>query len=352
MKQFDRELDVDRLTGLPNLFSIIRDLKHTPPRESGLMVAFDLTNFAQVNQVHGETVGDCVIQVAATSLRESCTLHDADSHLYRIGGDEFLACLPGTDREEMQSFVESASERFSDQLQIASLPQVSIRHSAVLYPFEAKTLAAALVRLYLTMRTAKEEKDQIFSPQGDLGLEHLVDRLLGRFEETLLQLHETREVALTDAISGLANHRAGESALTSLTNRYIETKQEFSVLFVDGDNLKVYNEQLGYDGGNTMIRHLGKSIASSVREDDRVCRWFSGDEFMILLPNTDRQEAYKIANRLRRRVISAFAGWPHPVTISVGVASCPEDGSDPHELVKKAANANVKAKRLGKNRVV
>ena len=83
-----------------------------------------------------------------------------------------------------------------------------------------------------------------------------------------------------------------------------------------------------------------------------MARWFSGDEFLIVLPGADRQKALHVGERLRLLVEKTTKDWLFPITISVGVASFPEDGKTLEALLRKAEEANALAKKCGKNQVV
>ena len=125
----------------------------------------------------------------------------------------------------------------------------------------------------------------------------------------------------------------------------------FSILLVDGDRLKEYNSTLGYQAGNEMIRDLGGAIVRAVRDGDFVGRWLMGDEFLVVLRRTSRKIAYGVAERIRRTVMESSKKWPLPITVSIGVASCPEDGRTSETLVEAAEKANAAAKLGGRNRV-
>src|SRR5690606_19598442 len=100
-----------------------------------------------------------------------------------------------------------------------------------------------------------------------------------------------------------------------------------------------------------MIRKLGEILASQLRRGDFLARWFSGDEFLVVLPGADRFEAFRIGERLRVLVEETTKDWLFPITISVGMASFPEDGNTLEALLQKAEEANALAKKAGKNQV-
>jgi diguanylate cyclase (GGDEF)-like protein len=165
------------------------------------------------------------------------------------------------------------------------------------------------------------------------------------------QLVVAQEQAFTDCISGLPNQRSGKEHLKRLIAQYHRTKQPCSLLFVDGDSLKIYNDLIGYEAGNQMICRLANLLRSKIRSFDHISRWLLGDEFLILLPKTRGGEAYEVAERLRKEVEKEFEKARYPVTISIGIACCPENGTDPDQLIDSAQEANDMAKRAGKNQV-
>ncbi|HEU5319113.1 MAG TPA: GGDEF domain-containing protein, partial [Chloroflexota bacterium] len=149
-------------------------------------------------------------------------------------------------------------------------------------------------------------------------------------EEANHQLRErlalAERLAQHDDISGLPNHRAARSLLDRTIRRHARDGRQFAVLFIDGDNLKHYNDE-GYDAGNRMITRLARSIVEGLRPTDYVARWLSGDEFVALLPEAGGEGAGAVAERLRAAVEAEFMGARIPVTISIGVAVYPKDGT-------------------------
>jgi diguanylate cyclase (GGDEF)-like protein len=137
---------------------------------------------------------------------------------------------------------------------------------------------------------------------------NLIDRMFKRVKESLKLLRETNEMALSDEISKLPNHRAARINFERAINEYKISRNTFSILFIDGDNLKRYNDT-GYENGNNMIKSLGELISKSIRKDDMIFRWFTGDEFIVLLKNTDKKMAYILAERIRATVEQNTQTW-------------------------------------------
>lgn len=164
------------------------------------------------------------------------------------------------------------------------------------------------------------------------------------------RLAGAERLARHDDISGLPNHRAARAMLERTGRRHARAGKPFAVFFIDGDNLKNYNDE-GYEAGNRMITRLAQTIVDGLRPTDYVARWLSGDEFVAILPEADVTSASVVAERLRSAVEAEFKGARIPVTISIGVAVYPNDGTTPGPLLDRAVASNAAAKKAGKNRV-
>ena len=164
------------------------------------------------------------------------------------------------------------------------------------------------------------------------------------------RLAVAERLAQHDDISGLPNHRSARAMLERTIRRHQREGRPFAVFFIDGDNLKLYNNE-GYEAGNRMITRLARAIIEGLRPTDYVARWLSGDEFLAVLPEADEKNATLVAERLRQVVQDAFKGARIPVTISIGVSVYPLDGKTPGTLIDRAVASNAAAKKAGKNRV-
>lgn len=341
------ELSRDVLTELPNLIGLIKDMSRLP-LEGGALIGFDVKGLMKVNEDYGETIGNQVIAAMGDSLRTVCAAYEPTASAYRLGGDEFAVSVSGADRAQACAVAGAVAERFRAALLSQGLPEVAFINTSVLYPDEATNLAALLIRLHLRLVQSRRESEEVPPPTW---VEALFTDLLRRFDETMDELRRTQHLAVTDAISGLPNHRAAELALTDLLATSRRVDENFAILFVDGDNLKQYNDTFGYEAGNAMIRSMGQVLAEYVRPRDSVFRWLSGDEFLVILPRTKRDEALNIAERLRGVIEEQFLEFPIPVTVSIGVAAYPDDGTDADKLINRVALANILAKQAGRNRI-
>lgn len=170
-----------------------------------------------------------------------------------------------------------------------------------------------------------------------------------------LLFEEINRLAMTDPLTGVFNVRRLESVLTDEVNRARRYKRPVSFLMVDVDNLKAYNDTLGHQQGDVVLSQVASIIDSSTREVDKVFR-YGGDEFCVILPETDSEEAAVVADKVRRSVADFhFAGEEKipegSITISVGVAAFPKDSDEEWALIHKADLALYSAKQTGRNSV-
>ena len=335
----EQDFAVDSATNLPNMFGLIETEAKKIASFEGIVIWFDLVGLCRVNEELGMTIGDHCILAAARSIEDS--LPDCQSRCYRLGGDEFIALLPETDRPAAEAFCQKVTGQFSERCSESDL-----RYSIIVLPEQAESLSTLLCRIFDSAALANAERDPAVSKPEQL-LEHLLN-LIG---ESIMLIREAQESALTDPMTELPNSRAVELAFCHYIRQFEATGDPFSVLLIDGDHLKRYNEELGYNEGNRMITGLGRLIKAQMREGDFAGRWMFGDEFLVLLKNTPRAKAALMAERIRRSVCNHSNTWPIPVSVSIGVAGCPENGTDYATLIKAAEQANKAAKREGKNRV-
>jgi two-component system cell cycle response regulator len=163
------------------------------------------------------------------------------------------------------------------------------------------------------------------------------------------------EMAITDALTGLYNRRYMETHVGTLVDQAIARDKPLSVLILDIDYFKSINDTHGHDAGDAVLQDFAIRIRKSIRGIDLACR-YGGEEFVVVMPETDMAVATMVAERLRRRIASE----PFPiqkgarmieVTISIGIAALGPD-DDAAAVIKRADQALYRAKRDGRNRVV
>jgi diguanylate cyclase (GGDEF)-like protein len=172
----------------------------------------------------------------------------------------------------------------------------------------------------------------------------------------LSQLEQTEQSAVTDPVTETYNRRYFDDALGIEIRRCRRYSLQLSLLILDLDFFKSVNDIYGHRVGDLVLRQAGQCIRRAVRESDLACR-FGGDEFAIILPETDRLGAHAVAERIRRRVKGTFASTPIDgklvsMTISGGLSSYPDDGVEPAVLTEKADQALYLSKSSGKDSVV
>ncbi len=164
------------------------------------------------------------------------------------------------------------------------------------------------------------------------------------------------EMAITDALTGLFNRRYMESHLATLVEQAAARGKPIAVLVIDIDYFKAVNDSHGHDAGDDVLREFALRIRKSIRNIDLACR-YGGEEFVIVMPETDMAVATMVAERLRRRIATEpFAiqqgARTLEVTISIGIAARGDASDNAAAILKRADTALYRAKRDGRNRVV
>jgi two-component system cell cycle response regulator len=170
------------------------------------------------------------------------------------------------------------------------------------------------------------------------------------------KLDYSLEMAVTDALTGLHNRRYMAGQLQGFVSRSALGGEPVSLLVLDIDHFKAVNDGFGHDAGDEVLREFAVRLATNVRAVDLPCR-LGGEEFVVVMPGTDAEDARRIAERIRRDVGSTpfrVMGGREllTVTISIGVAACYGPGDTPEALLKRADEGVYQAKAAGRDRVV
>jgi diguanylate cyclase (GGDEF)-like protein/PAS domain S-box-containing protein len=192
--------------------------------------------------------------------------------------------------------------------------------------------------------------------------EELIREQMATISETALQLglrqmeledanQKLQRLASTDVLTGIRNRRAFENSVEEGVARSIRYGRAISIALVDVDNFKLFNDVYGHQAGDSVLRNVAQILQHSVRESDTVAR-FGGEEFAIVMPETDRAEAAAACERLRRAIeLEHLNGRPLTASFGVSTLSMTQPAQSTQELIELADRALYRSKELGRNRV-
>ena len=205
----------------------------------------------------------------------------------------------------------------------------------------------------------------------DLGINDFISRPVERNElaarvRTQIRRHRyglelrqsvtnTLALAVTDELTGLYNRRYFDRHLAVMLHKAQNQDRDMALMILDIDHFKAVNDTYGHDVGDAVLREFAGRLRRNIRGVDLACR-FGGEEFVVLMPDTDFRQAELVAERVRQsiaeRAFEVNAGRPLSVTVSAGAALNESAADTPETLIKRADVALYRAKREGRNRVV
>jgi diguanylate cyclase (GGDEF)-like protein len=199
---------------------------------------------------------------------------------------------------------------------------------------------------------------EVFSGEDMKFLEHLAScaSTAIRGAHYCRKLEEMRTLSITDSLTGLFNRRYFDNRLFEELQRSIRYDSFFSLAIFDIDDFKLFNDTEGHLAGDEVLKSIADISRESIRSIDVVAR-FGGEEFAIIMPQTEKNEAFPVAERTRRNIKEHMSRiWEHfprrEITVSIGVATFPSDGKDARTLIGNADKALYRAKVSGKDRTV
>ena len=154
-----------------------------------------------------------------------------------------------------------------------------------------------------------------------------------------------RELAISDGLTGIYNHRHFHEVLPREIERAKRYAQPFCLLMIDIDDFKKYNDTHGHLAGDKLLTNIANLLIPSIRSADIIFR-YGGEEFVVILPQVGKQGGVSSAKRILKSIKQKLS-----VTVSIGVTSFPDDGASKNELINQADSAMYQAKKLGKDRV-
>jgi diguanylate cyclase (GGDEF)-like protein len=353
--------------GHPGFSGPHRGMYRINPSLFSAIIFVDITDLKVLNEAKGRAYGDSVLRWMGILLQE-----ESNSEVYRIGGDEFSVLLKIETRKEHLELIGRILRRMEREARQLGFPGEAADIALIFFDHTPINLDTILVKIGEAITMVKKDRDSHFMifnatdlhtyPQAPATSNSNSDsdtsvsvRLFQKNIHQVLEmgriLDDTQKEAYTDAISGLPNMKAAMRNLQKALE-YGKAKQKpYSILLIDGDDIRIYNS-INYAAGDDMIRDMSAVFISNLRPSDFVARWRTGDEFIVILPNTPIEDARVIGERFRLAVIDASRAWRFPVTISIGIASYPMHGDNVNALIDKAESANKNAKDRGKDKVV
>ena len=222
-------------------------------------------------------------------------------------------------------------------------------------------LEGIMITGYASLDTAVEAlrsgaSDYIIKPLNMKEVRSSVEAAVKRQQQTMggrERLTETkdfyRSLSIIDELTGLYNYRHFQEVLAKEIGRAKRYSHILSLLLIDIDEFKEYQDARGHLSGDSALRDIAQFIRDSVRGVDIVAR-YGGEEFVVLLPETEKQQAAKVAERIREGIAETILSTGDRLTVSIGVATYPEDAQNNVELISRADQALYRAKEMGRNR--
>jgi diguanylate cyclase (GGDEF)-like protein len=354
MTEFEQSVErIDPLTGTGNLLSFLETftsrLSSSEATDFSLLL-IDLNNFQHFNAERGHDSGDAILRWVSIAMQ------DIKVPVYRIGGDEIVAVLMHKDHQEREMISRGLFERLnreSAQFSWSNPASVMLIH----FQNEKLEIADLWIAISDALFDAKvyEKRGFIINTysHASAGNNYQI-RVLNTLTERLLsfanRLDATHQIAYLDPVTQLPNSIAAEKETLRAIQQAHRGKGVFSVLFIDGDDLRLYND-ISYSAGDNMLRRLAELLTEHLRPGDFIARWRVGDEFLVLLPETNSDGAMAVAERLRSAVETKSKAWEIPVTISIGVSVYPSNGRTVEELLSSVEEALKQSKGNGKNQI-
>ncbi|MBL7130036.1 MAG: sensor domain-containing diguanylate cyclase [Candidatus Omnitrophica bacterium] len=188
----------------------------------------------------------------------------------------------------------------------------------------------------------------------DLRFLSTVSNLVNISLENSLLYERTEELAIRDGLTGLYLRRFLDERGREEVQYALKQNYELSVLMIDIDNFKSYNDRFGHRSGDIVLMHIADLLKGIFHSPNYIVSRFGGEEFSVLLPMTKKKDALRLAENLRRGIqdgVIFLRRSPVKITVSVGVANYPLDANSWLDLIKQSDVAMYKAKQEGRNRV-
>lgn len=344
---------VDLLTGCNNLVSFSKALDDNFDNailEPVSIIAVDLYQLRDINKTKGFEYGDSLLRWLGIAIKD-----ETESTVYRVSGDNFVVVLLGKHKKH-QAIAQKLFDRLNSEAQQLELSLPVVRMAVIHFP-DSNRLNPAVVWKNMNEKMEQThfgEPFKIFqadTSEEDVATLRAIDLMARRIETLGATLQYTFRLAYTDPVSSAPNMLAIQRKLDLALSEAILEQKHLSICLIDGDSLKRYNSR-GYAAGDDVIRKITNTLSSMLRPNDFLGRWRMGDEFIVILPATNVEQAAMVGERLRASIEQASYGWLFPTSISIGISYYPKHGYTASQLVEAAEKALSLAKMAGKNRVM
>lgn len=331
-----RDMYIDKLTGLPNFVSFFREDFDLVFGSQGYMLLLKVKPLGILNTKYGRAKSDVLIRELGKYLNRKII-----KKCYRHEGNGFLIVYKNMSDELLRKHINEIKLFFNGIIQQEKIYET--RLFEFIMPYNKRISSVAdYYKLFFKVYMAEYE----FEDESEL-FHHILQRLSNRVNDMIDENTKVRDFAFNDEISNLPNSKSATFYLEELKSR----SEQYAILFIDGDNLRKFNEK-SYNFGNKAIRVIADTIKNSIRKTDKVFRWLSGDEFLVVAENITYSEISDLAERIRKNVESRFRDFEIQATVSIGISRFPGDAIDVKSALSNAELANKYAKKMGRNRYI
>ena len=245
---------------------------------------------------------------------------------------------------------------FSPDLILSDIMMPEMDGFELLQKIRSETMRGDIPFIFISSKNSTEDKLRGFDLGGDdyMTKPLQLDELIARIRVNIKRSERLKKESATDFLTSAFNRRAMENRLAIELQRSQRFGRVFSVGMVDIDHFKAFNDANGHLVGDEVLRAVARKIQAQLRDIDVVAR-FGGEEFFVIMPETEKKNAYKAMERVRNSIasirLSGANGADIGVNVSVGIAEFPYDGIDAEALKKAADMAMYHSKSDGRNRV-
>lgn len=190
--------------------------------------------------------------------------------------------------------------------------------------------------------------------EGEISLAKIICTEASKFIKTSQSYQKVKELSARDGLTGVYNHRHFKEMLSYAVARSDRYDERASLILIDVDDLKHVNDNYGHQAGDSVLSFVGKVLIESLRKIDVPAR-YGGDEFALVLPNTNKRGSLVVAQKIKNSIKNMpfkFKGNEFNITLSIGIATYPENAPDAEALIEKADRALYESKNQGKDKVV